>query len=108
MATLQHHLFLVGGADLGDQMPGGVIGHDVVVFGDRVQDRHPDVSEIGGAAADGHGVVVKLVVPHQVFGDGAEIFAGQRQDVVGPAVKHSIRIDVFVIPDVVPQLYLTR
>ena len=73
----------------------------------RVQDRHLDVSEIGGATADRHGVIVKLVVPHQVFGDGAEVFTGQRQDVVGPAVKHSIRIDIFVIPDVVPQLHLT-
>ena len=34
MATLQHHLFLVRGADLNDQMHGGVVGYDVVVFSD--------------------------------------------------------------------------
>jgi pimeloyl-ACP methyl ester carboxylesterase len=70
MTALQHHLFLVGRTDLRDQMLGRVIGHDVVVLGHRMQDRHPDLRNIRRPPADRHGAVEQLVVPHQVLGDG--------------------------------------
>ena len=59
MAALEHHFLLVGRADLRDQVLGRIIGNDVVVFGDRVQDRHLDIGDVSLAAAkDKYGVVL--------------------------------------------------
>ncbi len=108
MAALQHHLLLVGGADLLNQMLGRVIGHDVIVLGHRMQDRHLDVCYVCRASTDRHGAVEQLVVPHQVLGDGAEILAGQRQRIGRPAIEHPIGFDELVVPDVLPQLHLAH
>ena len=43
MPALQDYLLLVGGANLLDQRLSGLIGDDVIVLGDRVQDRNLDL-----------------------------------------------------------------
>ena len=93
---------LVGRPDLLNQRFRRVIGHDVVVLGDRMQDRHLDAGNIRRPSTHRHRVVVELIVPHQVLGDGSEILAGKRQGVRRPAIEHAVRLDVFVVPDVFP------
>ena len=102
MPAFQYHLFLVGRADLRDQVFGRIIRHDVIMLGDRMQDRHGDLVEPGRASAYRHRVVEQLVVPHQVLGNSAEILASQRQDVGCPAVEHPEGFDELVVPDVLP------
>ena len=50
--------------------------------------------------------VEELVIPHQIPGDGPEVFAGQRQRIGRPAVEHPVRLHELVVPDVFPELRL--
>ena len=61
----------------------------MIVLGDRMQDRHSYFGNINARAANGHRIVEELVVPHQVFGDGAEVLAGQGKDVSGSSDRTS-------------------
>ena len=51
MPAFENDFALVGGADPRDQMFRRLIRHDVIVFGNRMQDRHPDLVELRRAAA---------------------------------------------------------
>ena len=48
MPAFQHHLFLVLRANLGDQVFCGLIGHDVIMLGDRVLADYSCADQPGG------------------------------------------------------------
>src|SRR6202021_2216460 len=85
VAAFENDLLLVRGGDRWDERPGRAIRNDMVVLGDRVQDRNLDTAEPPRMAADRHRVVEETIVPHQVLGRLAKIFARQRERVRRPA-----------------------
>src|ERR1700730_14512057 len=97
MPPFENHLLLVGRPRALDEGFGGIVRDDMIVLGNRVQDRHSDVAEIGPLATERELVAEQGVAPHQLLYGLPEVFARERQRVARPAFEHPVRLHKFIV-----------